>query len=302
MDNDILNKFEEKLGRGRIKTDESLSAHTTFQIGGPADFYFEANSTEEITKAAETANKLKIPYFIVGGGSNILVGDKGFRGLVIKNNSRNIKIVSYKGTIKKGKFDTADVLVEVDTGVPFNQLVRFTLEESLSGFEEFLGLPGSVGGAVTVNAHWRDKRVRDFIVSQKTLDKNLVLSVVFKLKKEDDKEALWQKAQQTIAYRQNRHPVNPSAGCIFRNIEKSKAVFLGTPKATTAAGFLIEAAGLKGTQIGNAQISPQHCNFIVNLGGAKASDVLSLIDLTKEKVRKKFKVKLDEEIIKVGAF
>lgn len=316
---DKFQKLEEEFGQGRVKVDEPLSRHTTFQIGGPADFYFEANTVEELIEAVKVAEELKIPYFILGGGSNLLASDKGFRGLVIKNKSSRIKILKVRGKIGMGmggtKMDVKDVLVEADAGVPFNQLVRFTLEEGLAGLEEFLGLPGTVGGAVTVNAHWRDKRIQDFIVSKKFLNDDILLSAVFDLKKAD-KDLLWDKAQQVLEYRQKKHPTGASAGCIFKNIQKSEAVRIGTPNFTTSAGFLIEAAGLKGVKIANVQISPIHANFIVNLstdplrreasktglGGGKASDVLKLISLIKKKVKEKFKVDLKEEIVKMGEF
>ncbi len=300
--NEIFQKLEEKLGRGRVKMNEPLSLHTSFKIGGPAQFYFEANSSEEVTGAVGAAQNLKIPYLILGGGSNILVGDKGFPGLVIRNKSSGIKVLGYSGKIKSRQSQVENVLIEVDAGVPFNQLVRFTIEEGLAGLEEFLGLPGTVGGAVIGNSHWQDKKIGEMIVSQKTLDKGIILSVVLGLKK-GDKNLLWQKARQAVEYRQRTQPLSfPSAGCTFRNIKKSEALRIGTPNLTTSAGFLVEAAGLKGTQVGSAQVSTVHANFIVNLGGASASDVLELIDLIKTKVKEKFKVSLKEEIVRVGDF
>ncbi len=300
--NEIFQKLEEKLGRGRVKMNEPLSLHTSFKIGGPAQFYFEANSSEEVSGAVGAAQNLKITYLILGGGSNILVGDKGFPGLVIRNKGSDIKVLGYSGKIKSRQSQVENVLIEVDAGVPFNQLVRFTIEEGLAGLEEFLGLPGTVGGAVIGNSHWQDKKIGEMIVSQKTLDKGIILSVVLGLKK-GDKNLLWQKARQAVEYRQRTQPLSfPSAGCTFRNIKKSEALRIGTPNLTTSAGFLVEAAGLKGTQVGSAQVSTVHANFIVNLGGASASDVLELIDLIKTKVKEKFKVSLKEEIVRVGDF
>lgn len=300
--NEIFQTLEEKLGRGRVKMNEPLSLHTSFKIGGPAQFYYEANSSGEVAEAAKTAEELKLPYLLLGGGSNILVGDKGFPGLVIRNKSQNIKILGYMGKVKSRQSQVENVLVEVDAGVPFNQLVRFTIEEGLEGLEEFLGLPGTVGGAVIDNSHWQDKKIDSLIVSQKTADKGIILSVVLGLKK-GDKNLLWQRARQAVEYRQRTQPLSfPSAGCTFRNIKKSEALRIGTPNLTTSAGFLVEAAGFKGTQVGNAQVSTVHANFIVNLGGASASDVLELINLIKTKVKEKFKVSLKEEIVRVGDF
>lgn len=294
--------LEEKLGRGRIKVNEPLSLHTSFKIGGPANFFFEANSCEEVTNAVNGAEELKLPYLILGGGSNVLVGDKGFPGLVIRNKSKNIKVLGYSGKVKSRQSEVQNVLLEVDAGVPFNQLVRFTIEEGLGGLEEFLGLPGTVGGAVMDNSHWHEKKIDELLVSKKTLGKGIILSVVFGLKK-DNKDILWQKARQAVEYRQRTQPLGfPSAGCTFRNVKKSEAARIGTPNLTTSAGFLIEAAGLKGTQVGNAQVSTVHANFIVNLGGASAANVLELINLIKAKVKEKFNVTLKEEIVRVGEF
>lgn len=310
----ILSLLGEKLA-GRIKTNEVLSLHTTFRIGGPADFYYEAGTTEDLIEAMRVAKKLDIPFLILGGGSNLLVGDKGFRGLVIKNKSREIKILGYKGIVETqksrlrqgfgGQAKVKNVLLEVDAGVHFNQLVRFTIEEGLSGLEEFLGLPGTVGGAIAGNAHWKDKRIEDFLVSKKTYN-GILLSVVFRLRKEE-KEILWSRARKAMEYRRTTQPlVFPSAGCIFKNIKKSEAARIGTPNLTTSAGFLIEAVGLKGTKIGQIQISPLHANFMINLSsdlnGGKAADVLKLIDLVKKKVEQKFGVKLILEIKKIGEF
>ncbi len=300
--NDKFPILEEKLGRGRVKMNEPMSLHTSFKIGGPASFYFEANSNEEVVSAVKAAQDFKLPHLILGGGSNILVSDKGFPGLVVRNKSKNIKILGYSGKIKSRQSEVENVLLEVDAGVPFNQLVRFTIEEGLGGLEEFLGLPGTVGGAVMDNSHWQEKKIDELLVSKKTLGKEIILSVVIRLKKED-KDVLWQRARQAVEYRQRTQPLGfPSAGCTFRNIKKSEALRIGTPNLTTSAGFLIEAAGLKGERVGNAQISTIHANFIVNLGGASAANVLELINLMKTKVKEKFNVALKEEIIKVGEF
>lgn len=293
--------LEEKLEKGRFKTNEPMSLHTTFRIGGPSDFYFEANSNKELTEAVKTAQKIGLPYFILGGGSNILVSDKGFHGLVIKNKSREIKILGYRGKMKNEKLKIKNVLVEAESGVPFNQLVRFTIGEGLEGLEGFLGLPGTVGGAIACNAHWQDKKIQDFVFAKKTYDK-VLLSAVFGFKK-GSKKILWERAQQAVQYRQKTQPISlPSAGCIFKNIKKDQALRIGTTNFTASTGFLIEAAGLKGAKIGNVQISPLHANFIVNLGGGKASDVVKLINLVKERIKEKFGVDLEEEIVLVGEF
>ncbi|MCL4382545.1 MAG: FAD-binding protein [Patescibacteria group bacterium] len=305
MTDNLWQKLEDKLGLGKVKVKESLVLHTTFQIGGPADYYFEAKTNEELIKAYQAAKDLRLPFLILGGGSNVLIGDKGFRGLVVKNKTKGIKIVKVRGKIGPSlngvKLNVKDVLVEVEAGVPFNQFVRFAIDEGLGGLEEFLGLPGTVGGAVIGNAHWQDKTVSQFIFSQKTHDLKILLSVIFQLQKEDT-DFLWQKARWAIEHRQKTQPTGASAGCIFKNIKKSQALRIGTADLTTSAGFVIEASGLKGEKFGNLQISPQHANFMINLGGAKAKDVLNLIKEVKEKVKEKFNLELEEEIVKIGEF
>lgn len=301
---DILKLLEGKLGKNRVLIDELLSKHTTFQIGGPAKFYFEANNKKEVMEAVGLAKKLRIKFFILGGGSNILVGDKGFNGLVIKNKSKEIKILGYNGQIKDRKSKIKNVLVEADAGVLMNQLVRFTLEEGLAGLEGFLGLPGTVGGAVAVNAHWKEevkeKRIRERVIAVKEVE-GVILAVTLSLDKEDKKN-LWEKAQKSVIHRLETQPIGPSAGCIFKNFKISDALRLGTPNQTTSSGYLLEAAGLKETKAGQAQISSRHANFIINLGGATAKEVLELIKLIKKTIKEKFQVDLEEEILKVGEF
>lgn len=300
----ILHQLEEKLGKGRLLIDEPLSKHTTFQIGGPAKYYCQVNAVEELVKMVELAKTLKLPYFILGGGSNILVGDKGFNGLIVKNKISGIKILGFSGRISKAKSEVRKVLVEVGSGVLINQLVRFAIEEGLAGLEGFLGLPGTVGGAVSVNAHWQqdgqEKRIESLIISKNYFEKTLI-SVVLGFTKEE-KETLWARAKQAVNYRQKTQPIAPSAGCIFKNISKSEAMRIGSPNQTTSTGFLISASGLKGAKFGQIQISPIHANFMINLGGGKAEEVINLINLVKSKIKEKFNVKLEEEILRVGGF
>lgn len=313
------------LGQGRIKTGEPLSLHTTFKIGGPAQFYFEAREAKEIISAINLCRRLNLSYFILGGGSNLLVSDEGFPGLVIKNKSQKIRVLGYQGKIQKSKRKISRLFIEAESGVLVNTLVRYTIEEDLTGLEEFLGLPGTVGGAIYLNAHSKDNFIGDYLASARILTKeseikqvensyfrfaydqsilsktgDVLLAAVFQLKGGENK-TLWEKAQEALVWRQKNHHYDlPSAGCIFRNIQKSEALRLGTPNQTQSAGFLIEAVGLKGKTIGGAQISPNHANFIVNLGGAQAPDVIKLIDLAKAKVKEKFGINLQEEIIYLG--
>lgn len=310
-----------ELGPLRVRKNEPMSAHTTFKIGGQAELYFEAYSVEELIKVVNLCQKLKIPYFILGRGSNILVSDKGLPGLVIKNKSEQIKISRYEGRVG----EEAIVLIEADAGVGLNRLVRYTIEEGLSGLEVFLSIPGSVGGAVKINAHFRPERdefIGNVVYKAKLLDRKgnvkevtqdyfkfgydkstlqktgeVLLSVIFKLNKVLDKKLLWKNARRAVEYRELRQPMGLACpGCVFKN-----------PKKFRGAGFLIDQAGLKGTQIGGAKISEKHANFIINTGsprgeagGATAKDVVELIKLCKKKVKDTFGVSLKEEIEYVG--
>lgn len=324
-----IKQFQEKNGVNKVKLDEPMSLHTTFKVGGPADAYYEAETVQDLVKAIKTAISLDLPYFVFGGGSNLLVSDKGIRGVVLRNKSKNIKVLSFKGKLKDGQKQVEEVYVEADAGIAVNYAVRFTIEEGLQGLEVFLGLPGTIGGAVWNNSHFRQPKnefIGNLVHSAKILDidgnvkevdhsyfsfnydysilhdtKETVLSVVFTLKP-SSKEALWKIAsEQSVQKRHDEQPLElPSSGCTFQNIQKADALRLGTPNFTRSAGYLIDKAGLKGTQIGKAMISKKHANFIVNLGGAQAKDIEKIMDQVKKVVAEKFSVQLRPEIVLVG--
>lgn len=320
---DIIEELQEKLGAERIKLDELLSLHTSIKIGGPAKWYFEAQSKEDLVAAVKTALDLKIPYFVLGGGTNVLFKDEGFDGLIIRNKAQNISLQGFKGKIEKGRLNLNEIILVAESGATINQLVRYTIEESLQGLEYFLGQPGTVGGSVYNNSHWKGNLIGDCIISAEIINSNgeveevaknyfkfgydqsilhktrkTVLSVKFKLVK-GNKDALWQKANETLAYRKATQPPLPSLGCTFQNMSRADAMRLATPNLTCSAGFLIDSCGLKAKIVGGAQISEKHANFIVNTGNATSKDVLSLINLIKSKVVKKFGVILKEEIMVV---
>ena len=284
--------------RKRVK----LASHTTFKIGGPAEYFFEAKTKESLIKAIKTARKFKLPFFILAGGSNILISDKGFKGLIIKNQNDKIQI--------------KDSTVITEAGVKLNELIKICLKESLSGLEWSAGIPGTIGGAIRGNAGAFEKSMADSVERAEVLEINsglkiknyetkdckfdyrtsvfkeksnlIVLSVEIKLEK-DDKKKIKERVEKYLNYRRNKHPLEfPSAGSIFKN-----------PK-NNAAGILINQCGLSGLRVGQAQISEKHSNFIVNLGGAKAEDVRKLIDLIKKKVKEKFNIQLEEEIQFLG--
>ncbi|MBI5613827.1 UDP-N-acetylmuramate dehydrogenase [Candidatus Gottesmanbacteria bacterium] len=313
---------------GLVKKDVLLAPYTTFKIGGPADLLVEARNREELVAFVLSARDMNIPITFLGGGSNLLIGDRGIRGLVVRNLTQKIVIMGMKGAMNELK-TSGTVYVEADSGVPINKFVRYTVEEGLSGLEMHLGLPGSVGGAVYMNSKWTNpvgyvgdavyqasiltnsgevktvpKRYFQFAYDMSILQKTheLVLSVVFTLKKES-KELLWKQANESIAHRRATQPQGVfTAGCIFQNLSESDALTFATPGHSRSAGYLIDSAGFKGKQIGGAVVSSVHANFIVNMGKASASDVLQLISMIKEKVHSQFGVTLKEEIQHMGEF
>lgn len=297
-----------------------LKEFTSYKIGGPAKYFFIADTKEKLAEAFKQAKQLKLPVFILGGGSNLLVSEKGFKGLVIKIENKEIKIEEEK--------------VFCGAGLSLQKLAYTVAEAGLSGFEWAAGIPGAtVGGAVYGNAQAFGEKISEKIGSVQALDlktlefktlaaeqcqfnlknsifkkkKNLVIfSVAFELQT-GDKTEIQEKIKRFLEYRNNSHPMElPSAGSVFVNPEikiKNKKLLEKYPqiaefneKGVIPAGFLISKSGLQGKIKGGAQISPKHANFIVNLGNAKANDILYLIKLAKEKVKKNFNIKLETEI------
>ncbi len=309
-----------------FKKNEPLAKHTYFLLGGPADLFAVANSTEELVEQAKYAADNNIPYLVLGGGSNVLVTDAGFRGLVIKNRSSQIMLKGFTGKAVKGKVDLKEVVVQADSGVPANQLIRYCIDEGLSGLEDFLGLPGTVGGAIYNNSHHLGKLIGDLVVEVTALNKNgeiitlhpqdlkfsydysifhnsqdTILTASFQLKR-GDKDKIWESGNAAVKRRASTQPLGkPSSGCIFKNVSQADALRLGTPNHTCSAGYLIDKAGLKGTRVGGAVVSEVHANFITNDGTATSKDVLKLIKLIKKKVKAKYGVDLQEEIILIGS-
>ena len=307
-----------------IQTQVNLAKHTYFKLGGPADYFVEAKTKEELVEAVRYAIDQKLPYLVLGGGSNVLIGDLGFRGLVIKNRTSSVKIKGFAGGVDKGKLDLKEAIVQADSGVTANYLIRYTLDEGLAGLEDMLGLPGTVGGAVYNNSHHLDKLWGDHIVEVEVLDlegkikkytqkecqfdydysvfhktKETILSASFQLKR-GDKAKLWEVATEAVKRRSSTQPLGlPSSGCMFKNISLADRMRLGVP--TASAGYLIDKAGLKGLSVGGAKVSDVHANFIINDGTAKASHVNELVALVRSKVKEKFGVDLIEEVILIGA-
>ena len=308
-----------------VKRKVLLKNYTTFRIGGQAKYFFIAKTKEDLIKAISTAKKINLPFFILGGGSNLLVSDKGFKGIVIKVQLSNFKIQKSK------------ILVEASTSLSL--LVNKSMKNNLTGLEWAVGIPGTIGGAIYGNAGAFGKSMQDIVKEVEIYDlrakkikilkiknckfgyrdsifkhkKNLIiLSAEIQLKR-GNKEKIKEIFKKYLKYRKKIQPVEfPSAGSIFKNYEaeslknrrkllKKHSEFRKIIKDNKIpTSFLIEKCDLKGKKVGQAQISKKHANFIVNLGNAKAKDVKKLINLMKKKVKNKFGITLKEEIQYLG--
>jgi len=323
--------FIEKFGELRVRRDEPMVNHTHFKVGGPADLYFEPTSSGEFTQSVITCIKEKIPFIVLGAGANTIFADSGFGGIVIKNRFEEIKTVGLKGTIEENKPQASDVFVQAKSGTAMSRLARYTIDEGFAGLHFLISVPGTVGGGLKINAHFHPEKGQfigntlyqatliDKEGNLKTVDRNyfhfgydqsvlqktneIVVSAIFKLEQVDDKQKLWAVASEDIAYRNQSQPLGtPSSGCIFRNIDPADAARLATPNLTTSAGYLIDKAGLKGTQIGGVKISELHANYFLNTGNAQAIDVVKLMDFVKQTVKQKFNIELIPEVFLVGEF
>lgn len=284
-----------------IRQSVSLKNYSTFKIGGKAKYFFIAKNKQELISAVLSAKKLKLPFFILGNGSNLLISDKGFKGLVIKLQATNYKL--------------QENLIYAEAGVPLGQLVNIASKNNLAGFEWAVGIPGTLGGSVYGNAgafgqsmantirevevyDTKNKKIKKFKNNdckfgyrESFFNKNknfIIISAKLRLKKGEGKK-IKQKIREYLTHRVKIQPLNfPSIGSIFKN-----------PRGFSA-GELIERSGLKGKKIGNVKISEKHANFIINLGKGKASDIKKLIILTKKRVEKFFGIILEEEIQYLG--
>jgi len=306
-----------------IKENVSLKEFTTFRIGGNAKYFYEPVSVEDMIRIIRLAEKENLPWFVLGRGSNILVSDKGFPGIVIKPAS--------------GKIVIKENAVEAEAGAPLAQLVASTVKRGLGGLEWAFGIPGTVGGSLYCNANAFGgsiaqtlKEVEVYSVTRNKLERysakelhfdydsspfkntDIVIRGAFRLAKADNQH-LKRKIQQIAYYRATHHPQGFSAGCIFKNIQDRQDIqnflknfplgrdlYVKQWKSFIPAGYLIEKAGLKGYRIGGVRISAKHANFIINDNSGTAEDVAILISLVKEKVKQKFGLRLKEEIRYVG--
>ena len=280
---------------------EEMSKHTSFKIGGKAECYIKINKFEELQEILEISNEHKIPLTVIGNGTNILVKDNGIKGIVAKINIKNILI------------SKENHIVTVGAGNTLAEIAQVLKNSDMSGFEELSGIPGTIGGAIRMNAGAHGKEIKDSIISATAIDYNgnirefnkeemkleyrnsifsrekyIILSAKLQLK-QGSKEEISTKMQEFANWRKEKQPLEyPNAGSTFKRGEG----FI------TAA--LIDQCGLKGYTVGGAQISEKHAGFIINTGNAKAKDVLELVEITKKQVLQKFGKEIQLEIEVLG--
>jgi UDP-N-acetylmuramate dehydrogenase len=284
--------------RGHIALHEPLSGYTSFRIGGPADYYLEPADKEDVVQIVSYFQRQQIPFMMIGKGSNMLVSDEGVRGAVL-NLEAGLTNIHIDGD-----------RVTVQAGMTLARFVDFCIQHGCKGVEMLPGIPGTIGGAIMMNAGAYGGEISDHLIEVEVLRSGKVITVAkqeagfgyrrsgfagdiilaasFKLLPGDKAEIM--KIRRDLLMKRNRaQPVNfPNSGSMFKN-----------PPGSFAAK-LIDESGLKGTRIGGAQISDKHANFIVNHGDAKAEDVLNLIELARNTVMKKFGVNLELEVRLVG--
>ena len=300
MDNNkILENLKEIIPEEKIKQNEPMNKHTSFKVGGPAEFFVRISTVEELKQVIEFTQKNNIKTTIIGNGSNILVLDKGINGIVIKVDLKNIRIEEIDDKVN----------IEVESGVLLGALAQRLLKEEIKGFEELSGIPGTIGGAVVMNAGAHGKEIKDILISVTALDyegnihtfnnkdmnfsyrhskfsdgEYIVLSTTLQLEK-GKQEEIKEKMQEYAKYRKEKQPIEfASAGSTFKRGED----FI-TAK-------LIDEAGLKGYRIGDAEVSTKHAGFVINKGEATAQDILDLIEYIKKKVYEKFEKEINLEI------
>jgi UDP-N-acetylmuramate dehydrogenase len=313
VNNKRQQEIERRLGPERVEHNVPLAPYTTFKIGGPADHFFRARTPQELATAISSARELEIPFFLLGLGANILIGDKGYRGLVIRNEVQGIERVD-------------DVRVRAGAGVEvFHELIEATVSQGLGGLHHYVGIPSTVGGAIWQNLHFLSpppERERTCFIEEvlesceilseegevKSVDRayfkfgydysilherqDIVLTATFKLVPQPEDELRYV-MRENLKWRDDKHPdlwLYPCAGSIFQKIEG------------VGAGRLIDQCGLKGWVYGGAGIFHKHANIIVNMGGATAAQVRHIIEHAQETVRTQLGYELKTEIGLIGEF
>lgn len=284
-----------------IHLQEPMAGHTTFRIGGPADCFLQIENEEQLRKVQRYLNLVEMPYFVLGNGSNLLVNDAGYRGVVLQIGQKMSKVTVMGESVK------------AQAGAPLSQVARMAMEHGLSGLEFASGIPGTVGGAVMMNAGAYDGEMSQVVTCVRVISRDgeimeldretmefgyrtstirnnsfIVTEVTFELQK-GDRDVILAKMEELADRRKQKQPLEyPSAGSTFKRPEGNYV------------GKLVADAGLRGFQIGGAQVSEKHCGFVVNLGGAAAQDVRSLISEIQKRVKDKFRVDLEPEVVFLG--
>ena len=309
----LIDELNHQLGPNRVLENHVLAPFTTFQIGGPADAYFEAQTANEFSAAIKVARKLEVPFFILGLGANILVSDKGFRGLVIRNRAGNMSF-------------SDDGILTVESGaIVWPDVIQFSISCGYAGLEHYAGIPSTIGGALWQNLHFLSPapaRERTMFIDEVFLDAlildpqnarrevghdyfnfgydqsvlhhsgDIVLSARFQLEKGVE-SILRRTVEENLQWRSERHPpldTEPSAGSIFKKIDG------------IGAGRLIDECGFKGERIGGIEITRRHANIMINRGGGTAAEVMSMIERVQTRVKKQTGYELEPEIAFVGEF
>lgn len=291
-----------------VRLDEPLSRHVTFGVGGPADVFVPAETEEQLRLAYALAKRHEVPVLVLGSGSNILVGDGGVRGLTIENRTNRIEGPEQNGVAFR---------VRAASGVSFATLARRMAAAGYAGIEWACGIPGSLGGAVVSNAGAYGRSLADVLKSARLADPagnvievsahelqlgyresaltrgsiadRIVLSVDIRLQR-GDRQTLVAQVRELDGQRRATQPPGRNCGSVFKN------------PPSHPSWWYVDQVGLRGHRIGNAQFSELHTNFILNLGGATARDILALIQLAEKRVREKFGIELEREVALVGEF
>lgn len=303
MNQQLYDGLCQAAGREQVLVDERMDRHTTFRIGGPADFFVIPETIEQLAQTVRICREQKVPFYILGNGSNLLVGDKGYRGVIIQV-YKNLNAVHTDGQV-----------ISAQAGAMLSVIAKQALAHGLAGFEFASGIPGTLGGAVVMNAGAYGGEMKDIIrkvtvltpegkiqtipgdqmefgyrtsiVEKKSL---IVLSAVIELENGNSEE-IRSRMEELKRKRTSRQPLElPSAGSTFK---RPQGYF---------AGKLIMDAGLQGFTVGGAQVSEKHCGFVVNRGGASAADVRELMRQVTEKVQERFGVTLEPEVKMLGEF
>lgn len=293
------------IAKEKIFYNELMKKHTTFKIGGPAECFVKVDRVEELKEILKLTNENNIPLTIIGNGSNLLVSDKGIPGITLKINIRKIDMQ------EKGK----NIQITVGAGEKLGKLAQVCFQKEIAGLEELSGIPGTIGGAIKMNAGAHGKEIKDIVKTVKCMDyqgkerdftneelkfqyrssilkreKYIILEVNLELQK-GKKEEIKAKMDEYATYRREKQPIQyPSAGSTFKR---------GTDFITAQ---LIDEAGLKGYAVGDAEISTKHAGFVINKGKATANDVITLVKYVKDKIYEKFGRKIELEIEIVGEF